>query len=543
MKTSNQTWIRPDSTTFERTDWMALLSILAAGTLLRCFLYAGYFGSDEVTYVEIAANMAAGDWRAPSYIGATRYGMNLPVALSIYLFGLSEASANLWPLICSIGEVALVYAMARCFWNTRAAVISAGLLALLPLHVHFAGRIMADPPLAFFLTLSVALMLLAVRSRSAFTYVLAGLAWGGVYWVKESVAILYLPVFLFLTLYRCRLAGPWVWVLAGAAAGVLSNCVFMFFLADDPLHLFKVMGKTIGGFSDMVVRTSPWYYFHYLFIDIRHTLFIGVLALAGCFKFGWTALRRKHADDNTQFVVVWALLMVGMFSFAILSFDPVKFLLKQTNYMLIFMGPLALIGGWYLASLSNRILAPVSALIVVGSVTLAALEQQSIAVFTANSRAAYVYLRDHPSTFLIASTNNERAINFYSMIDEAPEMRDRIMPLSNLGHPANSDTQLTHRAEGKDIVALLDLQNVHWGTKPSPIRSLGGVPPCWQPMGIIEPAPLGLGQWIAESLIAMAHWLPQELRMHLDPTLQSISRPAAGHLFRVDASCFDKALR
>ena len=126
-----------------REDWLALTGVVILALALRVLFYTGFFGSDEVTYVETAANIAVGDWRASSYIGATRYGMNLPVAMFIYLFGLSEASANLWSILCSVGEVAIVFIIARWLWSTRVAVVSALLLALLPLHVHFAGRMMA----------------------------------------------------------------------------------------------------------------------------------------------------------------------------------------------------------------------------------------------------------------------------------------------------------------------------------------------------------------------------------------------------------------
>jgi hypothetical protein len=72
------------------------------------------FGSDAVAYVQTAYNIASGDWRSSDYIGATRYGMNLPMALSIYLAGLSQSSANLWPFLTSIGAVVIIFSIAHC---------------------------------------------------------------------------------------------------------------------------------------------------------------------------------------------------------------------------------------------------------------------------------------------------------------------------------------------------------------------------------------------------------------------------------------------
>ena len=527
-------------------DWYALAGVLILAVALRVLFYTGFFGSDEVTYVETAANIAAGDWRASNYIGATRYGMNLPIALLIYLFGLSEASANLWPFLCSVGEVALVFLIARWLWNTRVAVVSAVLLALLPLHVHFAGRLMADPPLAFFLTLSVALLLRAACSRSWLTFLAAGLAWGGVFWVKESVAFLYAPVFLLLGIYLNRMNSRLLWLIAGMGLAVVANCALMYFVADNPMHVFAVMKKAVVKIAGIATLTeSPWFYLRYLFMDIRHTFLLGFLALAGAILYANGFLKDMRMDRGTQFVVLWVFLLVGMFSFAVVSFSPVRLVMKQTNYMLIFVGPMALLAGWFLAALPMRVFVTLGGLTVTGSLVLAALEQQSIAVFTANSRAAYAFLRDQPDTFLVGTTNNERAINFYSLMEDRLELRDQMMSLSEMAalDLANSPVKVAYSSAGKRVFAMIDLQNIDWGNKLSGIRLLTDVPKCWTPMGILAPAPLGSGSWVANGLTAAGHVLPANLQQRYASALQPVTVPKPAHLFQVNRSCLAGALQ
>ncbi|WP_114971827.1 ArnT family glycosyltransferase [Rhodoferax ferrireducens] len=528
----------------QKTDWLSLVAVLALAIALRVLFYTGFFGSDEVTYVETAANIAAGDWRASNYIGATRYGMNLPVALSISLFGLSEASANVWPLFCSVGEVAIVFTVARWLWNTRTAIVCASLLALLPLHVHFAGRMMADPPLAFFLSLSVALMLRAASSKYWLNYLAAGLAWGGVFWVKESVALLYLPVFLILGAYLNRISSRWLWLFAGMALAVAANCVLMNFVAGNPMYLFVVMKQNVttyaaGGLFSSAMATSPWYYLRYLFLDIRHTFLLGFLVAAGSILYARYFIRDKQVASGAQFVVLWMLLLVGMFSFAVVSFSPVKLITKQTNYMLIFVGPLALLAGWFLASLPRRVFVPLAALVVCGSVVLAALEQQAIAVFTANSKAVYFFLRDHPSAYLVGTTNNERAINFFSMMEHRRELRERIISFGELAavESSNATVNLAIRTSGKNVFTVLDLQNIDWGNKPGGIKRLSDVPKCWTSMGTLTPAALGNGRWVAKGLIAAGAVLPASLQQRYMSALQPVAAPAPAYLFRVDHSC------
>lgn len=524
-----------------QADWYVLAAVLIVAVVLRLLFYTGFFGSDEVTYVEVAANIAAGDWHASNYIGATRYGMNLPVALFIYLFGLSEASANLWPLLCSVGEVAVVFCIARWLWSTRVATLSALLLALLPLHVHFAGRMMADPPLAFFLTLSVALLLRATFSRYWITFFAAGLAWGGVFWVKESVGLLYAPVFLILQLYLNSIQKRLLfWLIAGMAFAVAANCALMYFVADNPLHVFAVMKKVVQVLAgNLTLAESPWYYLRYLFLDIRHTFLLGFLTFAGAIFYAKQFLQNKDTDRNTQFVVVWILLLLGMFSLAVVSFSPVKLVMKQTNYMLIFVGPMTLLAGWYLASLPRRLLLPLGVVIATGSLVLAALEQQAITVFTANSKAAYAFLRDQPDAFLVGTTNNERAINFFSMMESRSDLRKQMLTFSEMAtiDLGNSLSMLASRSVGKEVFALVDLQNIGWGNSKGEIRQLGDVPKCWAPMGTLTPVQQGIGRVLTTSMVTLSSVLPTLFQQRYLSIVETVTGPAQAHLFRVGPSC------
>jgi 4-amino-4-deoxy-L-arabinose transferase-like glycosyltransferase len=94
--------------------------------------------------------------------------------------GPSEFSAN-QSFLCSFGEIIVVYLFARQLWGVRAAWLAALLLAFLPLHVHYAGRLMADSPLAFFITLSFYFFWLAEQQRRILWYVLAGVSAGLVF--------------------------------------------------------------------------------------------------------------------------------------------------------------------------------------------------------------------------------------------------------------------------------------------------------------------------------------------------------------------------
>ncbi|HEX4889305.1 MAG TPA: phospholipid carrier-dependent glycosyltransferase, partial [Alphaproteobacteria bacterium] len=138
--------------------------VLFASLIIRLLFFTGPLGSDEVTYTASAARILAGDWSVSSYNGATRYGVNLPVAGFMWLFGANEHSANAWALVTSLIEIIIVMHLGMAIWDKRAGLFASLLLAFLPLHVHYAGRAMADPPLALFISLGFYLFYWAERT-------------------------------------------------------------------------------------------------------------------------------------------------------------------------------------------------------------------------------------------------------------------------------------------------------------------------------------------------------------------------------------------
>ena len=167
------------------------------------------------------------------------------------------------------------------------------------------------------------------------------------------------------------------------------------------------------------------------------------------------------------------------------------------------------------------------------------LEQQAITVFTANSRAAYVFLRDHPKAYLLGTTNNVRAVNFFSMMESRRELRERIMSFSEMAdvESSNAAVTLATRTAGKDVFAVLDLQNIDWGNNRGGIRRLADVPKCWISMGTLTPAALGSGRWVAKGLVAAGAVLPASLQQRYISALQPMAMPAPAYLFKVDHSC------
>lgn len=506
---------------WEASDWLALTSIVALAVLVRAVFFSGFFGSDEVTYTLAGVEIANGIWRLSDYVGSLRYGVNIPVGVFIKLFGPGEIPAAAWSFLCSVGEVVLVFIVAHSLWGRKAAVLSALVIATLPLHVHLAGRLMADSPLAFFITLSFVLFLFAERRQSTGLYLASGLAAGAVFWVKE-VVILYLVVFgLYALIYR-GWKMQWLWAVLGGSLLIILNSLLSWVIFGDPGHIATV---GFGPLSEdyALVKTSAWYYIRYLFFDLRHTWIVGYLALGGVVLWVSRGLSNGSFDKDTGYVVLWGLGLLAVFSFFVMSVDPALLIAKQTNYMLIFLAPLALLAGYFLAKLKRAGLLVTGFVLAAGSLTLSALEQQAVRVFTANSKAALAFALRQPDASVYGLTNAYRAGVYYDLMQ------------GRTGSAVKSLSEL--KADGgvaKNYV-VVDLETIAWGK--NSLRKLEDVPACWRKIHTLTPAGFGNGEKVAASLQAATSWLPKRIGSVAEKRLNELRTPEPAFVYEVSAAC------
>ena len=519
--------------------WSHLAAIVCVAALLRVALLAGYFGSDDLTYLQVAIGIADGHWKTFEYVGALRYGVNLPNALFIKLFGASEFSANLWSLLCSVGEVALVFIIAHRIWGIRAAWLAGVVIGILPLHVHFGARAMADAPLAFFITLSFVLFWFAEQGRGAAWYVGAGLAAGFVFWIKEAVVI-YWAVFAILALGRRTWNTKWCWFALAALLMVALNCLLMWAITGDPVHIFKILRAATAKYVHLFkVETSLWYYPRYLFVDIKHVWVMPFLALAGIVLWAAQGLRQRAFDPRTGYVVAWALGLFAVFSFMPISLSPLRLIAKQTNYMLIFTAPLCLLAGYALSRLRGRWLAVVLAPLVAGSLMLAALEQQVVRSFTANGKAAVAFAQRHPETPVYVATNNHRAGTYAAIMRPGETPINPLRPLEAITRDLESRRTAIVAPEAAAAplaYAVVDEETMNWGSS-NPITTLAQIPACWERTARLEPVGYGWGKWVVDALFAVVDLLPKPMVARLGPALESLRHPRPAHVYAIGAAC------
>jgi 4-amino-4-deoxy-L-arabinose transferase-like glycosyltransferase len=510
-----------------------LPALLLAALALRLTFFTGCFGSDEVTYTEQALAIAQGHWARSDYIGAVRLGVSLPVGFLFWLLGRSEFVANLWSLLCSLGEIALVYLIAKRFWGERAAVLAGLVLAFTPLHAHFAGRLMADAPLAFFISLSFFALFEGDRSGRRVYYLGAGLAAGFVWWIKSSVALVYVLVFALYLIRERRLHSKWLLMATGFLGMLALNGLVFLVIEDD---FWKIWRMTTSGTAEYVQKVSasndPMFYLRLLLLDVKHTWLLGPLAAAGLVL--W--LTRQRLDDGLTRVAIWCLGLIGVFSLFVVSFKPLLLIPKQVNYAIVFLAPLALLAGYALSRLGRRLsIAVALAVIIPLGIVGTAVEQQVIQSFVANSKAALRFASERPGSVVFGMTSATRTGNYARLFASSPAAVPEVHAIQLLaagapGMPLNKDSK------GFVAYAIFDRQTADWGEQ-GPYSRLEGLPRCWTRLGELEPTGMRLGSEVVGGLSSAAAVLPTAVGQRVTRQLDALARPLPATIFGITPEC------
>jgi hypothetical protein len=383
-----------------------LYAVIILAVLYRLVFYTGIFGSDEMTYNGAALGFLNGTNGHASYIGALRYGINMPVAAFFSIFGVNEWSANSWSFICSIFEVALVYTFTLRVFGVRAAILAGVIIATTPLHVHYAGRMMGDAVLAFFLSLSIFLFYLGEKHDSNKLFFANGLAHGFIWFVKSGVAVLATPIIVLYALLTKSFSNKWLWIVAGGLTVFCLHLLLMWKIHNDPFYLFNAIMNSMNKLSHAETATPPIFYLKLMFIDLRHIWLLGLMASLG------VVLLYKHkllAQKQVKLIVIWFVFMLF-----ILSLLP----LKQANYTLIFVAPMSILGGLFLSKLSRTYFQFILFIWLAGATLLSGLEQQSIKNFVANSYGITEFIQEYPNQTIYVNQRNKSVMLSMAFINK-----------------------------------------------------------------------------------------------------------------------------
>jgi hypothetical protein len=315
----------------------------------------------------------------------------------------------------------------------------------------------------------------------------------------------------------------------GFALAIGANLVWFAALTGDPLYILRAVSARRGsgyleeGVAGGSIVDEPGFYLDYLFVKVHQTGALGLLFIAGVVAAVVAGGRDSASRIQVRSVLGWGVGLVAALSILPVSFSPLIFVPKQSNYMLMFVAPLCLVGAFALARLGPRAAVVVAATIAAASLLLALLQQASVRVFTANSRAAVEFARARPDTPLYATSNAARAATFTNLI-EPGRTPVRIGSMEDLA-AAPVD---------RERLVILDTQTWAWASR-EPIRRLQDVPACWQRETTLVPLAGGAGVRLAAATAKAVAVVPGLAAAA--PRLAALSAPSPAYVYRLPAGC------
>lgn len=416
---------------------LAILLLLAAG--IRIWLFFGLTGSDDSVYSKRGLEIVHGLWLESDYVGDLRYGMNLPIAAAVQLFGANEAALAAWGFVCSLAEIAIVYVFAERIWGKRVAVLAGLILATLPIHVSSASNIWADAPFSLFLTSAVVLLYRGARSTRPGLLIAAGLACGLAGWIKPEPTVVFGLVFVIMALFYVQERRRIVWLFAGMLIAAVPNLLLFNWAFGDPLYYLHAGSRNLN--ANFIQNTSPWgehagnFYFRLLFLDGRSFWLAPVVALAGILA---ASFRGKAAElHGGRFTVLWAVLLLGFFSFFIYSLSPVRLIPKQQNYALIFAAPLALLAAIALARLGRLAMLVTMLAVCSGGLMLTVVDGYGRHLHGESNLAAIRFARAHPSAMVFSIHQSSNLNRVLMLMDK--DYASNLQPMSTLLDALNTN--------------------------------------------------------------------------------------------------------
>lgn len=306
---------------------------------------------------------------------------------------------------------------------------------------------------------------------------------------------------------------------------LLAHFILMRVIAGDPLHALKVvLGQMRNSFISGAdfAEDGAWYYFKYLFVDIRHVGLAGWLAACAAFAF---VLNYRGLRRHTLYLVFWLLALVSVLSFTPVSLSPIKLVMKQSNYLTLFLAPLALVAGYLIATLPAKIKLVVLFLTLAGGLFLAGLEQQAYRVFTSNSKAAFKFSGQHAGEQIIGSNNNGNIAAIYAMLDENRQSRGRFRYMSELPHHVVKGTSDTA------VFVILDYETMAWG-KGAVV--LNQAPVCWEMVEVLVPTGFGTGQLLINLIDSTLQFFPNSLYDRFKLSLDALKQPRPALVYKAN---------
>ncbi|MBI4681738.1 MAG: glycosyltransferase family 39 protein, partial [Nitrospirae bacterium] len=232
---------------------MLFALILVSAVALRIIYYMGPSGADDMIYFSVVekllSNQDAGTAISSSTHWGVRLGMVLPVWAAMKVFGISEFSSYLFPMLSSAGIMVFIYIAALRLFNHQVALLSSLTFALLPQDVYLSTVMYPDGPVVLFSALFIYLFykLSGNKETDAVQAIIAGIILGLAYYIRETALILLItvPILLFHAPNKKNFIKTAFFILTGLLIAIAFEMLVFWLLTGGPLTRWEILlGKT-----------------------------------------------------------------------------------------------------------------------------------------------------------------------------------------------------------------------------------------------------------------------------------------------------------
>lgn len=356
------------------TTTLTVALALLVGLAVRLHAWTGLIASDDLTHAWTATHLwdqpLEPDMPGAAYtVNARRLGVNLPLAAAAAVTGGSETGFAVATLLESLLAIVAMALWAGALAGPRAARLAAWLAALSPIDTWMATVWLQDPLWTLGLSAAMAALAWASRTGARRYWLVAGLAFGYLQYVKESASIL---VLLLVALgawrsWRARaIDRGTIWLLVGVGLAQVAACAYWWIAMGDPAYYVRAwLGRQTSLEGAPVARPFPHNLLRLgLYVGYDGALGLG-LPIAGFYAVRW--LRRGDAPARVRAEVALIAAAQLLLLLHVLRWGAwTQRYLMQVTPFLIAVGAAGLVTAWPRAQPRTRWLGAVAVIALTG---------------------------------------------------------------------------------------------------------------------------------------------------------------------------------
>jgi 4-amino-4-deoxy-L-arabinose transferase-like glycosyltransferase len=334
--------------------------LILALVIRLAFFFGGIRGSDAYAYAQHAINIATGQYDVTADTGGYygfRFAVLLPTTLAYKLFGVHDWSSALFPLLASLGTLALIVRLGSAWFDPRTGMLAGLLYTVYPLDLPSATLLGPSSFLPLLSAGAVLSYLNATRDRaSPAWYIVSGFCVGIAIQAREVGLLLLLPLMLFATTRSFRGSALPIFLMGlGCAAPLAVEAGYYWLKTGDMFFRATVAEKLsipfAGGPDPDGVVSLAYYPRAMLGLELGGFAwfgFFGYLAMAGI------GLAWAGKDMNRILpVLLWLVPVAAYLQFGSMSLTQYIPVLKAYNYFSVVSVPLVLLGAYALMAAWN----------------------------------------------------------------------------------------------------------------------------------------------------------------------------------------------